>query len=301
MDELWATATDTEYGTTSERFAYYRCPSCDCLSIDPLPADRLEEIYPPTYYSFASPEAQGRVTIAERVKAWLDRRSFRRAAALIGSDSPRILDVGGGVGAISGAFVRASGGRATATVVDIDPKSVEAAKARGLEGVACRFEDFETDRRFDLVLMLNLVEHVADPIALLRKARGLLEPGGLVWLQTPNFRALDGRVFRHHNWAGYHCPRHWVIFSETGLPRALSAAGLEPAWFTRAQGGAFWAASLLGLPRASRPPSGPELPRPLVCYRSFMPLAAAGAAFDLMTRRVRAVSQVVILARVSNT
>jgi SAM-dependent methyltransferase len=205
--------------------------------------------------------------------------------------------VGGATGAISGAFVRASGGRATATVVDFEPKSIEAAKARGLSGVARRFEDFETDERFDLIMMLNLIEHMAEPVAMLGKARGLLAPGGVVWLQTPNFRSLDAQLFRHHNWGGYHCPRHWVIFSEDGLRRALSTAGLEPASFARAQGGAFWAASIAGIRRSRRPPAGPELPRPLVRYRSFMPLAASGAAFDLATRRARAGSQVVVLAR----
>ncbi len=301
MAERWATATDTEYGTTSERFAYYRCPDCDCLSIHPLPADRLEQIYPPTYYSFASGGGTGGGTATERVKAWLDARAYRRATELIDCERTRILDVGGGDGAIAAAFVRASGGRASATVVDIDPQSIDAARRRGLDGTASRFEDFETEERFDLVLMLNLVEHVADPLALLRKAGSLLEPGGLVWLQTPNFRSLDARLFRHRNWAGYHCPRHWVIFSEDGLRRGLSSAGLEPVRFSRTQGGAFWAASLLGLRRARRPRSGSELPRPLVRYRAFGPLAAAGAGFDLMTRRIRSVSQVVVLARTSES
>ena len=297
MEELWATATDTEYGTTSERFSYYRCPDCDCLSIHPLPADRLDQIYPSTYYSFASGGGAGGAGITDRVKAWLDARSYRRATELIAGERPRILDVGGGDGAISEVLVHASGGRASATVVDIDPESVEAARARGLDGVASRFEDFETDARFDLILMLNLVEHVAHPIPLLRKAGELLEVGGLVWLQTPNFRSLDARLFRHRNWAGYHCPRHWVIFSEEGLRRGLSSAGLEPVRFSRTQGGAFWAASLLGLRRARQPPAGPGLPKPLVSYRSFGPLAAAGAGFDLMTRWVRPVAQIAVLAR----
>ncbi len=193
--------------------------------------------------------------------------------------------------------MRASGGRAAATVVDIDPESIEAAKARGLEGFAGRFENFDTDERFDLILMLNLIEHVADPLATLRKATALLARGGVVWLQTPNFRSLDARIFRHRNWAGYHCPRHWVIFSEAGLRRVLSAAGLEPARFDRTQGGAFWAASLLGLRRVRQSPSRAGLPKPLVRYRAFMPLAATGAAFDLATNWARPVSQVAVLAR----
>ena len=183
------------------------------------------------------------------MKQWLDLRAYRRVLDLLATDRPAILDVGGGTGEISSLFVRQDGG-ATGLVVDPDPASVEAAGDRGLSGFAGTIEEFESERRFDLVLMLNLIEHVADPPAVLSKAARLLAPGGVVWLQTPNFRALDGRIFRHRNWAGYHCPRHWALFSEPGLRQVLSRAGLQPLRFERSQGGSFWAQSLLGLRRA---------------------------------------------------
>lgn len=235
------------------------------------------------------------------MKEWLDLRSYRTVLRMLPTDRPRILDVGGGTGEVSSAFVR-KGGAAGALVVDPDEASIAAARARGLEGFAGTIEQFETAERYDLVLMLNLIEHVADPVGIMRKARELVSPQGLIWLQTPNFRALDGRLFRHRNWAGYHCPRHWAIFGEDGLRRALSGAGLRAVSFRRTQGGGFWAQSLLGLRRARRTRRGESidgdgLPKPLVRYGAFGPLAAAGTAFDLATRPLRQVSQVVVLAQ----
>jgi SAM-dependent methyltransferase len=241
------------------------------------------------------------------VKEWLDLRSYRALLPMLRCDRPRILDVGGGAGEVSSTFVR-EGAAASALVVDPDEASIEAARSRGLDGFAGTIEQFETDERFDLVLMLNLIEHVADPVGTLRKAAGLVDRHGLIWLQTPNFRALDGRVFRHRNWAGYHCPRHWAIFGEDGLRRAVTRAGLEVVRFNRTQGGGFWAQSLLGLRRvrqmrAGELPSAPgddraeDLPKPLVRYRGFGPLAAVGTAFDITTRKFREVSQVAVLAR----
>jgi SAM-dependent methyltransferase len=267
-----------------------------------LPADRLAEIYPPTYYSFASGGATDDPGLVLRVKEWLDLRNYRRALLLLRIAGPRILDVGGGTGEVSSLFVRQGNG-ASGMVVDPDETSIGVARARGLEGFAGTIEQFETDRRFDLVLLLNLIEHVADPVGVLAKAAELTDRDGLIWIQTPNFRALDGRLFRHRNWAGYHCPRHWAIFSEPGLRRALGRARLEPISFERTQGGGFWAQSLLGLRRdrlmrgGELPAAGPEGPKPLIRYRSFAPLAAAGTAFDLATRRLRQVSQLVVLAR----
>lgn len=238
---------------------------------------------------------QGRVM---RIKAALDARAFRRAVKDIGNPDLRILDVGGGTGEISSGFVAETGGRASATVVDIDPKSIEVARSRGLRGFAGRIEDFETEERFDLILMLNLIEHVADPMAVLASARDHLDPGGRLWLQTPNFRALDGRIFRHRNWAGYHCPRHWAIFGERGLRLALERAGLVPVRFERTQGGPFWAGSVLGLRRARRPPTVDDPPTPLVDSSFFTALAGLGAGFDFLTRGIREVSQIRVLARV---
>jgi SAM-dependent methyltransferase len=303
LDELWATATDIEYGTTAERFSYFLCRDCDCLSIDPLPAERLREIYPPTYYSFAH-DGEEEPGLVHRVKQRLDLQSYRRTLERLPTTTPRILDVGGGTGDISATFVR-RGGAASATVVDPDEGSIELARSRGLDGFAGTIEEFQTDERFDLILMLNLIEHVADPVAVMAKAASLLERGGLIWLQTPDFRALDARLFRHRNWAGYHCPRHWAIFSEVGLRRAIGRANLEVAELRRTQGGGFWAQSLLGMRRERQmrkgrlPAAGGDpgsLPKPLVSYRAFPPLAALFVAFDMSTRGLREVSQVNVLA-----
>ncbi len=293
----WAKARDVEYGSTNDTFTYYLCEACDALSIHPLPIDRLREIYPSTYYSFASAEDQplARRNAVTRVKTWLDRRRFRRILEMVSSPRPRILDVGGGTGKVSADLVGASEGAASATVVDFDPASAEAAKSRGLDVFLGRFEDFETDQRFDIVMMLNVVEHVSNPFGMLEKSRQLLAPRGVLWLQTPNFRSLDARIFRHRNWGGLHCPRHWAIFSTAGLRAALDRAELEEESLDRTQGAGFWACSVLGLSR--RGSNFHELPRPLVEYRSFLPLAAAAAAFDFTTRYVRDTSQVVVLAR----
>lgn len=294
--ELWASAVDTEYLTMPDRFEFWHCPDCDCLSIDPVPADRLAEIYPPEYYSFAAGRVElGRVARAgAAVKSRLDRRTFRRVLGLAGTDTPSILDVGGGTGEFSIPLVAAGAPGTRATVLDIDPRSGELARSRGLEAVVSRFEEFETNERFDLILMLNLIEHVADPVAMLAKARELLGPSGVVWIQTPDFHGLDARIFRHRNWAGYHCPRHWAIFGRDGLERALARAGLVPISVKGTQAGAFWAASLLGLRRARRLPADG---RPLVHSPLFGPLAAAAAAFDLVTSPLRRTSQLVCLAR----
>lgn len=273
--ELWTHSRDTEYFTTPEPFALHRCRACDALSIDPVPQERLREIYPATYYSFAS----GKRSFATRVKEALDRRRFAQLLRDLPGRELAVLDVGGGSGYLLDLVKRADPRVARTQVVDFDPEAERAARARGHGYFRGRIEDYATDQRFDLVLLLNLIEHVADPGAVLAKARTLLRPGGVILVQTPNWRCLDERLFRHKSWGGYHTPRHWVLLTRSSFAALVERAGLRLRRFRYTQGGWFWAVSVLawlhekGLVKAS-------FERPLNRHPLFGPLAALFAAFD---------------------
>src|SRR5262249_4627540 len=140
-------------------------------------------------------------------------------------------------------------------------------------------EQFETDRRFDLVLALNLIEHVRDPALVLRRIERLLTPRGRVLIKTPNFEALDARIFRHRSWAGYHTPRHFVLFNRRSFVGLAEQNGLDVVNFSYTQGAPFWSVSVLdamhrfGITEISAK-------RPAI-YHPLTPLLQAGfAAFD---------------------
>ncbi|TFW06309.1 class I SAM-dependent methyltransferase [Oxalobacteraceae bacterium OM1] len=53
------------------------------------------------------------------------------------------------------------------------------------------FEDFQSEERFDNILLGHVLEHVQDPVAILRKVKGLLKPGtGRIFAAVPNARSL---------------------------------------------------------------------------------------------------------------
>jgi 2-polyprenyl-3-methyl-5-hydroxy-6-metoxy-1,4-benzoquinol methylase len=273
--ELWSTARDIEYCTSAESFSYYRCQACGVLFIDPVPANRLSEIYPPNYYSFVKPGA----SLAGSVKQWLDTRLFRQVLSAIPGEQLRVLDVGGGAGFQLDTVCRAEPRVRETHIVDLDPGAEAAAREHGHHYHCLRIEDYVAESSFDLVLLLNLLEHVADPGALLRKVRGLLANTGRVIVKTPNYDALDARVYRSKNWAGLHCPRHWVLFTRPSLEALVARSGLKVETFAYTQGAPFWAASALGwLAERGLARISPE--RPVVYHPLFGPFSAAFAAFD---------------------
>lgn len=243
--QLWAKAHDIEYYSTADAFSYWRCHDCGALSINPIPEDRLSQIYPANYYSFA-----GRAeSLAEKIKQKLDRRLFRTLFDLIDPENRKksfsALDIGGGSGWLLGQARMVEPRLNKTVVVDIDDKAEVSARAAGHTYFLGRIEDFTTDEKFDLILMLNLIEHVKDPVGMLKKASAMLAPGGRILIKTPNYDALDARLFRHHNWGGYHCPRHWVLFDPESFRQATQKAGVEIETLSLTQGAPFWTWSVL--------------------------------------------------------
>lgn len=291
-NSLWAEARDLEYFTTPDTFRYYRCLDCDCLFIEPVPADRLAEIYPPNYYSFTG----GRRSLVDRVKEFLDRRLFRKILKNIPGETLSVLDVGGGTGWLVG-LARSVDSRIRFTqVVDIDPRAESRARAAGHEYFRGRIEDFKCQRRFDFVIMLNLIEHVADPVAVLRNIRGLLAPSAIVLVKTPNWKSLDASLYRHRNWGGFHCPRHFVLFTARGFRRIAAEAGLKVEHLSYTQGAPFWTWSLL-FALSRRKLIRIDRDRPVMLH-PLAPLAgAAFAALDFIRRPFCKTSQMFITLR----
>ncbi|WP_326524947.1 class I SAM-dependent methyltransferase [Sphingomonas sp.] len=288
----WATAKDVEYCSTPESFDYLRCADCDALSISPVPRGRLGEIYPDTYYSFSP----GKLSVAERIKQALDRRTFAKLFGGVAGDQLSALDVGGGAGWLLTQAKAVEPRLAHTQVVDIDGSAQDAARTAGHDFFLGRIEDFETDARFDVILMLNLIEHVDDPVAVLAKVRGLLKPGGRVLVKTPNHDSLDARLFREHSWGGLHAPRHWVVFTPESFRKAAAKASLAVERLSLTQGAPFWAVSALEW-LSRKGAVSIRRDRPMCDHPLFGPLLAIFGGIDLIRGRFQRTSQMFVELR----
>ncbi len=83
-------------------------------------------------------------------------------------------------------------------VVGLDASSKHLALAKetlpDAELHECLIEDFETDERFDTITMINVLEHVVDPIAVLQKAASLLTADGVLIVHVPNAMAVNRKL-----------------------------------------------------------------------------------------------------------
>ncbi|MFO1059977.1 MAG: class I SAM-dependent methyltransferase [Dongiaceae bacterium] len=110
---------------------------------------------------------------------------------------PRLLDVGCGRGQL-GAALRGLGCRVVG--IEANPEALAAAAPRLDEVLAADLTDGAAigsslaGRRFDLVLFADVLEHVGDPLAVLRLYTGYLAPGGRIVVSLPNIASWDRRL-----------------------------------------------------------------------------------------------------------
>jgi 2-polyprenyl-3-methyl-5-hydroxy-6-metoxy-1,4-benzoquinol methylase len=83
-------------------------------------------------------------------------------------------------------------------VVGVDASSQHLALAREnlpeVEFHEALIEEFQTSERFDTITMLNILEHVVDPVEVLQKAASLLADDGRLLVHVPNANAVNRRL-----------------------------------------------------------------------------------------------------------
>lgn len=134
------------------------------------------------------------------------------------------LDVGCGVGTLLRA-VQKRGWSAAGT--EVAPAVVKAMQAAGLDARLGFLSDLDLpEAGFDVVSMVEVIEHVPAPDGLVAEAQRLIRPGGALYVTTPNGRSLSARVLGPR-WSVVTPPDHLQLFSVRGLRALLTRAGLE--------------------------------------------------------------------------
>jgi 2-polyprenyl-3-methyl-5-hydroxy-6-metoxy-1,4-benzoquinol methylase len=283
-------AKDYEYFSVEDEFIYYGCTDCRTIFIHPVPVEKLNQIYPSNYYSFVNKPGH----LVVRLKEWLDKRFFKKVLKQLPAQPINILDVGGGTGWMLDVLKKTNKRIAYTQVVDIDEKAKSIAEEKGHAYFEGTIETFTTDKSFHLILMLNLIEHVAVPLAVLQKAGSLLAPGGIIVIKTPNTTGWDARLFKKSYWGGLHCPRHWVIFSEKSFGILLQSTQLKIKKLHYTQGAPFWAFSIIAALHRKRLVHV-SAKKPIIFHWLFAPLSAFFAVVDFVRKPFAKTSQMFIL------
>jgi 2-polyprenyl-3-methyl-5-hydroxy-6-metoxy-1,4-benzoquinol methylase len=200
------------------QLALVRCRNCAMTYANPVAG----ELAGPLYEQLGTPF----YLAPEKLESDYASVRFTRELRLFQRFCPAgdVLDVGCSTGAFL--FQLRSRGDYRVVGTDISAPALAYARSRGIEVVAGSFLEHDFgERRFDAVTFWAVLEHVLTPGDFLRRALGLLQPGGHVFLLVPNLRSLAvrllGRKYR------YILPQHVNYFTAATLGRLAQIAGLR--------------------------------------------------------------------------
>jgi len=151
-------------------------------------------------------------------QCWNDQRTMKRLAS-VNLPGKRLFEIGVG----SGSFLRC------AHAVGFDVMGCDLSKpicARierrfGIRMHCGNVTELPEQPMFDVVIMNHVLEHVSDPVGLLRDVRKRLAPDGALHVAVPNIACFEARL---PGWASYE-PYHLIYFTPETLRQTLEVAG----------------------------------------------------------------------------
>ena len=249
--------TDANYGLTADIFRCENCGFLQCPNAPPV-LELYEQMSDNSYEDTRAARAQQARALVNIVSR------YKKAATL--------LDVGAGSGILVEEALELG-----FAAKGIEPSGSLQATAvqRGLPVTHGVLPNSEVAGPFEVVTLIDVIEHVPDPLDLMRQIKSVMAPDGICVVVTPDVDSIAARLM---GWKWWHFrAAHIGYFNKSTLALALETAGLRinaitrPSWVLPSSYLAERAFSYL--PRPFRPPLPSVLDRivvPINLYDSIL-------------------------------
>jgi 2-polyprenyl-3-methyl-5-hydroxy-6-metoxy-1,4-benzoquinol methylase len=211
--------TDSAYGSL---WTFFACKDCRFVFSNPyIPEENITAFYSQLEDREYGTEAEGRSknfsTIFKRLKRIRDGRAKH------GSHSGSLLDIG----AAGGIFLDMAR-RQGYDIEGIEPSEFlvkEAEKRYGIKLFKGTVEEYKTEKKFSIITLLDIVEHLVNPDDFMTKVDGLIEENGLLVVVTPDVGSLAARLAGKRWW--HYRVAHINFFNLASLRCLLEKHGYE--------------------------------------------------------------------------
>ena len=235
---------NTELQSFSPR--YFRCSLCNTLVVKTLPAKAIGRVldddgdfYGKNYFTEYLPQRYGIPHLNTRVRAEIPERCTHWLRTLLHYKVPpaTVLELGASHGGFV-ALMRWAGYEATG--LELSPWLVEFARTTfNVPMLQGPLEDQNLkDDALDAIILMDVLEHVPDPVDTLRRCIGLLKDDGILVVQIPQYpenETYERLVARAHPFlAQMNVEAHLHLFSCQAIRQLLLQLGIHAIQFEEA-------------------------------------------------------------------
>ncbi len=251
---------DWSFGCAPGKWNYWGCSQCRALYLNPRPTSRSMGKAYGRYYTHDAAAEKGLLSVIKqrvrneywshtlqttigprlgtpswaavffkRLKPWIAEPFGLRQLAQM--PKGYLIDVGCG----NGNTLKTAQQLGWRTLgIELDAHAVKAARAQGLLVIQGGYDELRSlAGQADCLMCSHVLEHVQEPLEMLRLLLAALKPRGVLLLSTPNASSYL-RDFYGENWRGLEAPRHLAIADAAWLMNWLCAQGFQctqvPCW-----------------------------------------------------------------------
>lgn len=199
----------------------FKCNNCGLIYLWPQPDwDELILHYPEQYHGYLSSKstilnAFRRYGLKKRIKSILE---FKNSIGVI-------LDIGCASGEFLEEFRNSTGWQVTG--LEVVENAIKSAKDKSIPVITEELLNANLDENtFDVVTLWDVLEHLADPSAVLIECHRILKKEGLLVIKTPDPSGIEASIFKEY-WVGYEAPQHLFNFPRKVLVDYLYKIGFR--------------------------------------------------------------------------
>ncbi|VAX38258.1 hypothetical protein MNBD_UNCLBAC01-2035 [hydrothermal vent metagenome] len=201
-------------------FIIHQCAGCGLIFNSPRLKDQeLAHLYGQNYYFFHRKdviEFERIIAMYQRTVALMEDKINQKCVAEIGSAKGYFL-----------AVLKELGWQTQG--IEISPEASSFARdkftLKTYTGTLAQYAQTDDIQKMPLVIAIDLIEHVSDPVAFIQAAGKIVEQDGFLLIDTPNGNARNISV-EGVKWQGFN-PFHIFLFSIKNLTQLLESNGFK--------------------------------------------------------------------------
>ena len=198
-----------------EAYVLARCPACGFAFKDPrIPESELLRCYAKA----SADHWEDRPDPVTRSWDTLERTVERHAPGRA------VLDIG----CFNGALLEYLGAGWDRFGVEPSAPAARMARSRGVNVLGATIDDVPPEPRFDVIMAIDVVEHIAEPLPFFRAVARRLRPHGAFIVQTGDLDAWTWRLEGSRYW---YCslPEHVSFYSRSAMTALAARTGMKSA------------------------------------------------------------------------
>lgn len=213
-----------DYFLTNEGFTIVKCDKCGLLFVNPRPSPaEISRYYQSENYISHSTKQAG---FLNKIYAYIRKKNHVKKYKLIQSyrNSGSLVDIGCATGEFLD-FFQKKGWEVTGVEPDEDARNF-ARNTYSLNVVDEKNIPELTGKKFDVVTMWHVLEHVHDLNERLSQLNRILKNDGIAVIAVPNPNCYDASFYKTF-WAGYDVPRHLYHFTQKPITELFEKNGFQ--------------------------------------------------------------------------